>query len=106
MTRITAPCLTLLLAAAALAAPVPKTATDPRDAANAGEWAEPAIDPAKLADDAALRKKDAANRQGSGNNLRQIAQAVHNYGRVHRRMPGYATNKDGEALLSWRVAIL
>jgi hypothetical protein len=56
-----------------------------------------------------IRKtREAANRQRSMNNLKQIALAMHNYAATYdgRFPPPAITSKDGTPLLSWRVAIL
>jgi prepilin-type processing-associated H-X9-DG protein len=39
-------------------------------------------------------------------NLKQIALAWHNYADTNNHFPGYECDKDGKALLSWRVQIL
>jgi RNA polymerase sigma factor (sigma-70 family) len=49
----------------------------------------------------------AASRTRSVNNLKQIALAMHNYHSTFAHLPPAATyDKDGKALLSWRVLIL
>ena len=48
----------------------------------------------------------ARSRGQSGNNLKQIALALHNYHDVHGQFPQAIRSKDGKPLLSWRVAIL
>jgi prepilin-type processing-associated H-X9-DG protein len=51
--------------------------------------------------------RTAHGRTQSGNNLKQIALALHNYHDVHAQFPPQAIrSKDGKPLLSWRVAIL
>jgi hypothetical protein len=51
--------------------------------------------------------RTAHGRTQSGNNLKQIALALHNYHDVHGRFPPQAIrSKDGKPLLSWRVAVL
>jgi hypothetical protein len=51
--------------------------------------------------------RTAAGRSQSMNNLKQLALAVYNYHDRHGRFPPQAIRgKDGQALLSWRVAIL
>jgi hypothetical protein len=42
----------------------------------------------------------------SQNNLKQIGLAFHNHNDTFNRLPGDIMDKDGKALLSWRVAIL
>lgn len=68
----------------------------------------------KSADKVAAFKKglkdsppSAPARAQSTNNLKQIALAMHNYHSVYNHFPPAATyDKDGKALLSWRVLIL
>ncbi len=56
---------------------------------------------------AAGKVRDAADRAISGNNLKQIALAFHNYRYVFKRFPTAAIySQEGKPLLSWRVAIL
>jgi prepilin-type processing-associated H-X9-DG protein len=51
--------------------------------------------------------RDASQRQASGNNLRQIGMAMHNFGSTHGRLPaGVQQTKDGRPALSWRVTLL
>jgi hypothetical protein len=56
----------------------------------------------------AARVRAAATRQRSANNLRQLAIAMHNYADSNRSVfpPAAVYDKDGKALLSWRVLIL
>ncbi len=51
--------------------------------------------------------REAARRMQSSNNLKQLILAFHNYHDANRRLPPRVIkDKDGEPLLSWRVAIL
>jgi RNA polymerase sigma factor (sigma-70 family) len=52
------------------------------------------------------RVADARQRARSGNNLKQLMIAMHNYHDAMDRIPGDITDKNGKPLLSWRVAIL
>ena len=57
--------------------------------------------------EAVARTRQAAERTVSMNNLKQIVLAMHNYHDTYNFFPAAAIyNKDGKALLSWRVAIL
>lgn len=47
-----------------------------------------------------------ARRMSSVNNMRQIGLAMHNHYDVYRTLPGNIVDKNGKALLSWRVKIL
>jgi hypothetical protein len=56
---------------------------------------------------AVQKVREAAARVQSGNNLHQIAIAMHNYLSSNGTFPpAYRAGKDGKALLSWRVLIL
>jgi hypothetical protein len=69
--------------------------------------ATPAIDPEKLASNPLLKVTDARNRTTSANNLKMLGLAVHNYASVNGgKLPGDILDKDGKALLSWRVLLL
>jgi hypothetical protein len=52
------------------------------------------------------RVADARQRARSGNNLKQLMIAIHNYHDTYNRMPANITDKDGKPLLSWRVLLL
>jgi prepilin-type processing-associated H-X9-DG protein len=62
-----------------------------------------AVPSAGTADDATIAQKDLKK---SSNNLKQIALAFHIYHDKYTHFPTDITDKDGKALLSWRVAIL
>lgn len=47
-----------------------------------------------------------ANQSESQNNLKQIMLAIHNFHDAHGRMPADIKDKNGKAILSWRVEIL
>ena len=47
-----------------------------------------------------------SRRQKSLNNLKQIMLAIHNYHDANNRLPADIRDKDGKAVLGWRVAIL
>jgi hypothetical protein len=50
--------------------------------------------------------RGAAGNLSSGNNLKQMALAMHNYADTNGALPAAAISKGGKPLLSWRVAIL
>jgi prepilin-type processing-associated H-X9-DG protein len=51
--------------------------------------------------------RESARRSQCGNNLKQIALAMHNYHSAHNSFPpAYNASKDGKPLLSWRVHLL
>jgi hypothetical protein len=52
--------------------------------------------------------REAARRNGSLNNLRQLTLAIHNHEATHGKLPAQAAykTKDGKPGLSWRVALL
>ncbi len=55
----------------------------------------------------AVQQQGAVREQGSLNNLKQIAVAMHNYANTHQAFPAAANvDKKGKALLSWRVHLL
>jgi hypothetical protein len=56
--------------------------------------------------DSALAGGVGAFDAGAVNNLKQIALAVHNYHDANNKMPSNIHDKDGKAILSWRVQIL
>jgi hypothetical protein len=54
-----------------------------------------------------VRARDAATRMQSGNNLKQLALAMHNYHSAYNKFPpAFSVDKDDKPLLSWRVHIL
>lgn len=51
--------------------------------------------------------REAARMMQDGNNMKQIALALHNYHDTHRALPGsFAVNSNGEKVWSWKVALL
>lgn len=55
---------------------------------------------------AVQQAREAARRSESMNRMRQIALAVLNYESAYKKFPNNILDKDGNPLLSWRVAIL
>jgi len=53
-----------------------------------------------------INLEEAAGREASANNLKQIGLAMHNYHDTNGNLPPAAIYRDGKPLLSWRVAIL
>jgi hypothetical protein len=88
------------LAAACVFAALAWSAPAPED--------KPKIDGEVAAEAVMATEKEAADHlKRSGNNLKQMALAFHNYADTNRgQLPGDVTDKDGKALLSWRVLIL
>ena len=90
---------TALFAQSSLSAPAPKEKTEPKPSAQE-ETAEPAEMTILTA---------RANRTKSQNNLKQIVLAVHNYASASASsvdLPANIVDKNGNALLSWRVHLL
>jgi hypothetical protein len=98
--------LAAVLATATVAISAPVTAPKPKPA-DTDDTVTPAIDPARLKDNFILRIQDNSNRTKSTNNLKQIGLALHNYASANAAaLPGDILDKDGKALLSWRVQLL
>ena len=55
---------------------------------------------------AVQKVREAASRSASSNNLKQIGLAIHNYESANGHLPTDILDKNGKAILSWRVAIL
>jgi RNA polymerase sigma factor (sigma-70 family) len=53
-----------------------------------------------------VRTANSAQRKKSLENLKQLALAIHNYDAAYGHLPADIRDRDGKALLSWRVAIL
>ena len=70
------------------------------------ELAAPAVDFAKAKSDKKLASQILVDRKASRKNLNQIALAFHVYHEAQNHLPVDIVDKDGKALLSWRVAIL
>jgi len=86
-----------LIPAVAWSAPAPKEGAESKD-----KEQEETVAPAELNFLAAR-----AARKKSENNLKQIALAVHNHASAYNdQIPQNIVDKDGKALLSWRVRIL
>ncbi len=102
-------CLVFLAAVfvtATAADSAPLTKSKPKTAPEDGT-VTPAIDLAKLADDAKLREAAERNLWASGKTLGQIANAVHTYASANKGdLPDDIFDKDGKQLLSWRVQLL
>jgi hypothetical protein len=87
-----------------------KTASFERDGKAVAANLEMKIDQATVgavAAESVLRVRQAAARIQSSNNLKQLALAMHNYHDATGSLPANAIyDKDGKALLSWRVILL
>lgn len=84
--------------AAARGAPAPKD----KPAEKRGIDVEVAVEPVE-----ATKQQEARNREDSGNRLKQIGLAVHNYSDINNGMlPADIKDKAGKPLLSWRVLLL
>jgi hypothetical protein len=84
------------------AQPAPPAATAPAAAQPAPRASAP-VPPKKGAGE---RTANAAQRARSQNHLKQIVLALHNYESAYGHFPQNITDKKGNPLLSWRVAIL
>jgi RNA polymerase sigma factor (sigma-70 family) len=64
------------------------------------------LPPAAKREATEVRTATAAQRRKSMNNLKQIMLAIHNYAAANDHLPADIRDKNGNAILSWRVAIL
>jgi hypothetical protein len=88
-----------VFAAVSFSAPAPKETKDPKAKASEHEEAAEPVE-MNLLSARKLRNK-------SSNNLKQMALAVHNYASANQDMlPQNIVDKNGKALLSWRVHLL
>jgi Protein of unknown function (DUF1559) len=106
MNRLPGICFVLWAAGVLLAAPTPKSPPQSQPDSGAPEPVEPAVAPAKAADDPALRTTETANRATSSDNLKTLGLALHRHHKANNRLPWNVSDKDGKPLLSWRVQML
>jgi hypothetical protein len=97
--------LVVLLLAATVGVSAPIGKEKPRPKAD-DDMATPALDPAKVADNAILQTLAARHRAISTNNLKQIVLALHSFHDVNGKLTTDILDVAGKPLLSWRVQLL